>query len=275
LAIAATIIFFSARDPYGVRQWRHGLECYEEGRFFEAVDCFGQSIDADPNQIAAYFDRGRARMQLSDFWLALGDFEQVRKRTDDGKNDGKIDAAIGHCLVQLGNFQEGAESLKRAIAAGFTTVEVYNDLGYAYFSTGKIPEALDALNEAAQRDPNLQPVLFNRALVYIQIAFTKRDRNAAELGIADLKKAIQLEPHGDLYWHLCTLYLLIERHELALASLEQAARLGSDIHKAEKDRLFRPLFAMAAFVELIRNPPNDAAIAPNTNRLADPLRTIR
>ena len=168
VTIATTVLFFSTRDPYSVRQWQRGLEFYKLGRFDEAVDHFDRAIDADPSQIVAHFDRGRARMQLGDFALALDDFRKVPGGAIDGISNGKIDAAKGHCLVRLKHSNEGTKYFQQAIAAGFAPAEVYNDLGYAYISMGRLNDALQALNKAAQLDPNSQPVHYNRALVYVQ-----------------------------------------------------------------------------------------------------------
>src|SRR5262249_21733620 len=155
-----------------------------------AVRFLSRAVEADPDSPAARVARGRAFIRLEEFGLALRDFEKAH----DLAGDGRTRACRAYCLNRLGRHREAIEHYERAIAAGFATKEVYNNLGYSYdqppgWTPERGKEARAAFRTALDLDAHFQPALYNRALHELQQA----ENDTAFfplLGIQDIERAL-------------------------------------------------------------------------------------
>jgi tetratricopeptide (TPR) repeat protein len=143
------------------------------------------------------FARGRAYQQLGEWRLALIDYQAA----DELQADGPTRACAGYCLARQGFTAEATLYLVRAMEAGYSSPEVFNDLGYCYHQRGKLKEAREALDRAIQLAPALQAPFYNRSLVRLQ-EFWLQPKTDPREGLADIRRALEIGPQAaDLLRH--------------------------------------------------------------------------
>jgi eukaryotic-like serine/threonine-protein kinase len=142
-----------------------GQEAYRQGQYATAIEHFSQQLSADSEDRRAWLGRGAAHLRLHNYALAVTDLE----RAANGSNaDAQTWACVGYALQKAGNQHPAAsEQYERALAAGYRTAAVYNNLGYAYSKLRLPTKAEKCLTEALQIDGKLQAALFNRGSVYL------------------------------------------------------------------------------------------------------------
>ena len=96
------------------------------------------------------------------------------------------------------------------------------DQGYAW-------EAIESLNQALKRDPNLPEAYFNMGLARTLLAANVTQEIGTVRGsnpIADYTEAIRLNPgYADAYYNRGLAYLELKKLDLAIADFQQAAQL--------------------------------------------------
>src|SRR5262249_4962311 len=147
------------------RQYHRGWEAYRRGQYEQAVQTFSQVLDARPEHAWAFFARGRAHQRLGNLEEAKADYG----RADQLVTDGRIKACLGYCWNCLGNHRAAWWYYEKAIEVGYTSAEVYNNLGYSYLEFTKPPPRLDkaqiSLDLALELNHSFQEALHNRALL--------------------------------------------------------------------------------------------------------------
>jgi tetratricopeptide (TPR) repeat protein len=275
------------RPSYSECQIETGLRLHKQGKYGEAVHHFNDALRADPNNNAALFARARSHQRLGaadmgKYNLAMQDYQELDKRVPDGRNK----AALGYCLNRTGQDWSAVDHHKQAIAAGFATAEVYNNLGFSYLKVKKFKEAKDSLDRALQLAPDLQAAYHNRARVAYWDALEKFSRKgpldkAKEIdrdlasGIADVQKAIGLGPaSAELSLDAARLYSVAARLEdcwvmPALAHLEESLKQGTNPANECRNWVYDP-FRKDAHFQKLANRPAVEKFAP-TPRIADPI----
>jgi tetratricopeptide (TPR) repeat protein len=155
----------AVQDPEYVRQLNRGIALYAQGEFDQAEKFLERAIDGGSKDGQAYFIRGRVRQHLEDADAALVDYERASKLLP---QDGRIKACRAYCLSLRGTNDMAVPFYLEALAAGFRTPEVFNNLGFSLSaSAGRnlliLDQAEEAFNEAVRQNPGLQPVFHNLA----------------------------------------------------------------------------------------------------------------
>lgn len=278
--------FAALRPPFSERQVEAGLQLHQQGRYAEAVHHFNHALQTDLLSNEALFARAHSQQMLgsidkNNYHLAMQGYAELDQRSPHGG----AKAGIGYCLNRTNNHQAANEYYQLAIQNGFSTAEVYNNLGYCQIKLGQLKEARHSLDQAIQRNEALQAAYHNRALLALGEAVKNPGQfspNASmtpgylalKSGIADAQKALDLGAGtAELHHDAARLYAVaarVEKHWVAQAMrhLEESVKLGYQLKKGN-DALFTPLHDEAAYKALAKAGPATVQ-SPPTQRLLDP-----
>ncbi len=104
----------------------------------------------------------------------------------------------------------------------------FNELGIAYRNLGKLPEAVQAYQEAGVRDPQNPVILNNLGYVY----YLKKEYSQA---IASYEKAVRLAPRfKEVHSNLALVFYQMKKYEDALQEVENVLRLDPNHEAARK-----------------------------------------
>jgi tetratricopeptide (TPR) repeat protein len=294
-----------SQAPYSVREMEEGKQAYQQRQFAEALTHYTSAMNADPN-LNAHFVKGRALQQLGRFTEAFYEY----RAADQLKPDPETKACMGYCMSQEGMHEAAIGHDKQAIEGGFGTAEVYNNRAFSlvqYQPRLHLAEADECLLRAAQQDPNLQAIYFNRVMLELKKA--SLDQNYLPLsGPASIRKAVELgPPSAELFVNSARLYGLIGTREplrqsllvstlaasaspqVSLATLgacpdapwlqpglnylQRALQLGFDPRTLVSDPTLQVFKDDATFKALLSRDVPQASASPNL-RLVDPVKDL-
>jgi serine/threonine protein kinase/Tfp pilus assembly protein PilF len=276
VSTGALVYWAVPKEPYSIRQLHKGLEDYRRGRYQEALNKLSEAIRADPENVEAYFARGRAFQQLDDIESAFAAYEKAYQLNPDGKTA----ACMAYCLGRIGFYKEAIAYSDEAISRGISTAPVLNNRGYDYLKLHNVSKAEKDLAEAERLDASFQAIHYNRALLeLLKTLHHKNEKTSIQQGVASFRKALESGPDtADLNFYasqLCAYASIRDKTyiELALDYLARAIELGFDPRKIKDDIIFQALQADPRFIALCDSPaptsppgqPGDAAL-----RLLDP-----
>jgi tetratricopeptide (TPR) repeat protein len=164
------------------QEYDQGKELFAEGRYGEALACFDRAVNAEPENHAYKFARGRTRLKLGqDPSGALGDFDSVRTAH---LGDPRPEEAVAYCQLLLYQFEPAISHLTTAERAGAKSYELYNNRAYAYLlrSNDQDRAKLDLklakadLEKALKEKEDCVPALYNRALQALLLWQYERNR---------------------------------------------------------------------------------------------------
>jgi serine/threonine protein kinase len=251
-----------------------GEQAYTDGQVAEAERELTVPLNAEPNPAGALFARGRTKQQLGQYPAAIEDYQLAA----DLQKDGRALACMGYCMNCMGrlnDYRAAATCYEKALALGFRTPEVYNNLGYSYMQNpppnpGKTldwcEKARDCYDQAIGLNPNLQAAFYNRARVDHAVALYRTGYLPLR-GLSDIETALQIGPAtADLYHNAARLYgVAMERDpqfsEQAFHHLRLALENGWNPSNASQDSSLRLLRGDDEFQRLIAQPAYPKPIA--------------
>jgi serine/threonine protein kinase/Tfp pilus assembly protein PilF len=270
----------SLREPAHLRSARAGMEAYVQEQYLEAVEHFSRAIAADPENPWYWFARARAYQRQATldwiknaesplFWKALDDYTEADQRTQDGR----IMFCIGVNNGFLSNHMEAIKAYNRAIAAGFVSAEVFNNLGYSHLQKEELELARKSLDQAIALKPDQTLAYHNRAWVgFRQMIKSGLEKTTLESMIADIRRVLassQPCPEAaEVYHDAAKMYALAARYDdehigAALAAWDAATRHGQNPKSLRK-----------ALVNLSRGKlQSESLIAGPT--IGEPLKALR
>lgn len=147
-----------------------GMMYLIDGNIEEAIKCFTEAINHDPNFILAYSNRGWAYNMAGMFTEALTDFNKGITLAD-------LSDPILPWLYQnrgwakngLERFSEAISDLNRAIELDPTLAWAYHNRGWAYIGTGQYELAISDCNKAISLDPSMAWAYNNRGWAYFEM----------------------------------------------------------------------------------------------------------
>lgn len=163
-----------------------------------------------------------------------GDIAQAMERyVEVLRNDPKNADALYYIAVvacQDGQFKEGADLARRAIAAGTPQARMHNLLGQALYRLGERLEAIKNYDQAIALDEKLADAHGNRANVLADAGFPDE-------ALKSFDRALALNPMSATDWlNRGALLQSLGRHEEALASFDKAIMCGPDVAEAHVNR---------------------------------------
>jgi tetratricopeptide (TPR) repeat protein len=174
----------------GTNETREGQEALDAKKYDEAITHFSRAIRGNPRNAVAYAGRSWAYMARGEPQKALADSEAA------------IRLSPGLC--------DGYRARANVLA-----------------NTDRLPEAMDALNEAIRRAPECGPAYYDRALLASKYGL--KDTRS----LADIQEAIRLDPKFAPA-HMLEGYLLYERKEYdqAVAACDRALQIDRNYARA-------------------------------------------
>ncbi|HON18771.1 MAG TPA: tetratricopeptide repeat protein [Salinivirgaceae bacterium] len=193
-------------------------DLYKEN-YLEAISRFTAVINSKPNLSEAYFLRGIAKYNLSDYRGALEDFTQAVTI-----NPFFADAFHyrGITYEQLADFDNSRKDLLTALELNPTSGRIYADLGIIHLMQNEYKKAYNYFNEALKIDRSNPDTYFNRAICFIHM-------NDTIAAINDLQAGLRINPFSaEAYRRLGTIYYEKEQYALAIQQFNKALELDDD-----------------------------------------------
>ena len=178
------LLYWRSLNPEAARLARgSGVAMLRAARYEEAVTNFTRAIDLETNDAETYRLRGQARLALFDLDAALSDFTEVCKLRP---TEAGAFIERGGVLFKLRQSEKALADAATAIQLNPNHSPAYELRGQLLRDQGKFTEALEEFSRAIQYTPNLG--------YYIERAQTYQALDRHDLAIADLDKAIELDP---------------------------------------------------------------------------------
>ena len=194
-----------------------GDDCFQQGRFREAIRYYTKSLELVPSSTTQLYNRGNSYLALNEFESAEADFSKSLKifprqhnslnglgkiRERNGQHGGAISyykksleiyedplvrASLGLAYFQLGDLKQARLSYQKMISTNPFLAEGYDGLGAVECKAGNYQLALQHLNHALQLKPNLASAYNSRGAVYMYLG----DYDSA---IKDFERALSIDP---------------------------------------------------------------------------------
>ncbi len=117
---------------------------------------------------------------------AISDFNDIKLDVD-----GRIKACLAYCYGVRQNYPSAILTGQQAVAAGFATPEVFNNLGNSLLEKGRWDQAADCFDKSIKLAPNLAIAYHNRIRLGIQFAL--RDGVLLAIMWKDVEIALSLD----------------------------------------------------------------------------------
>mgnify|MGYP001092517725 CR=1 FL=1 len=157
-------VWLRMRAPYSIRAYNAGTACLAAGEYEESIKHLTASLDQNPSQPDALFERAQAYVELEDYHSAIRDLKAAVELTSG--QDGRQHALLAYCLNRIDSHAVAASCYDRAISCGFRTAAVYNNLGVTHRHEKRFDSANKALDKAVAIGQHEAVVLQNRAITW-------------------------------------------------------------------------------------------------------------
>ena len=224
----------------------------ETDDFYGAIKDFSTAIDLFPHAYLAYSGRAEARIGLDDYAGAIEDFSvQIRAAHPFALE--RVYLKRGQARLALGEMADAGEDFAAAISTDpkFATAHVFHS--YALKYSGRLPEALAALDRAIELAPD-------HAQAYSARSWTHLELGDATKALADADRAVALLPEvPDFVLNRAMLHDQLDRPAEARADYDRALALAED--KESNVVWFYASFHRDLLSRRLENKPLDAYLA--------------
>jgi tetratricopeptide (TPR) repeat protein len=131
--------------------------------------------------------RGLCDVGEGKFDSALSAFRAAEKAEPANDDLGRILFYSGHCLKELGCYEEAIPVLERAAAVDAGEIAVVNLLGFCFYKTARHGDAVRCFARALELDPR-------SAIDYANLATNLRELGRIDEAIANYRRALSLDP---------------------------------------------------------------------------------
>ena len=181
----------------------------------------------EPATTAQLLQQGLFHHRQGDIAQAMERYTEVL-RNDPTNADALYYIAVVAC--QDGQYQQGAELARRAIAVCPPQARVHNLLGQALYRLGQPLEAIKNFDRAIALDANFADAHGNRANILVDAGFPDE-------ALKSFDRALALNPTSATDWlNRGALLQSLGRHEEALASFDQAVMCSPGLAEAHVNR---------------------------------------
>lgn len=204
-----------------------GDRSFGSGDLLKAEQLYSQSIEADPNQCAAYNNRGIVLYHLDRFEEALASYDQAIALKPDYAQAYSNKGIVLHANNRL---DEALSSYERAIALKPDYADAYYNRGRLLNDMERSDDALASYDQAIALKPDYVDAYYNRGLVLFDL---KRFDEALKC----FGEVIELNPnHAETYNNRGVTLNALERFGEALISYDHSLMLRPNHAETHNNR---------------------------------------
>ena len=168
-------------------KFNEALTLLKKGQLEKAKNLFSEILKYDPNNFAAYNNRGNIFFILENLNDALQNYEEAIKLKPD-YSDAYNNR--GNILRKLNKKNDAIESYQKAIEFDQNHQQAYKNLGSIFRDINDIDSAVESYEKAIQINPN-----YLEALIGLGNIFRENGKNI--FAIDNYEKALKLKPDFD------------------------------------------------------------------------------
>ena len=224
---------------------------------------YTKTIESNPNDAVAYYNRGVTYSDLEQYEKALIDYTkaiELKPDYTDAYNN------RGNAFGGLDRHEEALQDLNKAIELKQDFAFAYNNRGDTYNSLGQYDEALQDLNRAIELKPDFAFAYNNRGNAYLGL-------KQYEEALQDYNKAIELkQDYADAYYNKGLFYYRQDKNEEAITHLTEAIGLNNTSWRyySLRSKAYTNLLKYEEAIDdldkvLEIDPKNESAIAERSN----------
>ena len=161
---------------------------YDEGKYKESIVYYSKTIELEPNNSAAYYNRGLAKKNLGQYKEAIKDYD---KAIELYPNDSAAYYNRGLAKSYLSEYEEAIKDFDKAIELDPNDSAAYNNRGLDKANLSQYEEAIKDFDKAIELNHNYTYAYYNRGLA-------KDDLGQYKEALKDFKKALELDPNNDM-----------------------------------------------------------------------------
>jgi len=223
-AIAAALLATGCSRTSAEKAFAAGLAYAEQGSWQKAIDAYSEALQAKPDWIDAYVNRGVARAALGDHAGAIKDYDAALRLDP---NDTDTLANRGLARHELGQYKEALSDYNAAIAADDTNADAYRNRALTYRALGDLAAAVEDCGAAIRLDPEEVELYRTRAAIHRE---QKDEDNAVvDDALAGMTAQIAAAPQNAVPRRQRGLaFFETGEYALALSDLSDAIRLAPE-----------------------------------------------
>ena len=179
------------------------------GQFEEAIASYDRTLEDDPENVAAWINRGSALGELGRYEDAIVSYDRALEIRSD-----IADAWYnrGYALNQLSRYEDAITSYDRALEFRPDDSEVWNRRGIALSLLARHDEAISSFDRALEIEPNKSEAWTNRGI-------TLNSLSQYEDALTSLERALDIEPNApEAHYNQGNALDRLGRHEEAINS---------------------------------------------------------
>jgi serine/threonine protein kinase len=243
------------RDPYPVRLYKSGLAAVERGDNLGAVELFDQALRIEPNSLKIRTERANAIYKQEKYSQAFEEYSRIYAEHPTGE----ITAMKGHCLCQGKYYPAAIAHFEQALAEGYQSVSLFNNLGYSLMQQNKYLEAETFFRKSLALDSHRMETWQNLLRLCIK-RYRREDLPQIEYQSLITGALAADRPTGSLYLDVSILESLMtpgDPNSIArvIEHLRTAISLGIDPRRIASERAFIPIKNQKDFLSLQKLSP--------------------
>ena len=195
----------------------------------DALKAYSRAIELNPNNTAAFNNRGVAYHGKGKLDLAVKDYNIAIKLNPD---DANAYSNRGNVYREMGEFNRAIDDTNTAIKLNPNCTEAYNNRGAAFGAKGQVDLAIKDCSKAIELNPNCTVAYSNRGNAYCI-------KGKFDLAIGDYTKAIRLNPRlAESYFNRGVAYCQKGKFDLAIGDYNKVTQMNPSFVRAYYCRAF-------------------------------------
>ena len=197
-----------------------GIAHNDKGEVDKAIKDYNKAIKLNPNYVYAYNNRGIAYRRKGEIERAIEDYNTAIELKS---NYAEAHYNRGNVYNDNGETELAIKDYNKAIKLDPNDADIYCNRGNAYFKKGEINLTIKDYNKAIKLNPNYVYAYNNRGIVY-------QNNGEVNKAIEDYTTAIRLESkHGMPYYNRGEVWLRLKEWDKAKTDILTARKNGLDI----------------------------------------------
>lgn len=139
------------RETLAAQKLEEGNKLSDQQNYQGAISKYTESINLNPNDADAYYNRGCNYGKLQNYSQAISDYTQAIKLNP---NDVEAYYNRGNAYYYLKNYSQAIEDFTQAIKLNPNVADAYTNRGLAYGMLKNYSQAISDLNQAIKINPN-------------------------------------------------------------------------------------------------------------------------